>query len=89
MPCCLAIVALISPRLALFLLLVFTNMIQTAFKPWWLSIIGFFFLPWTTLAWAVCYQPFVGVGGFGWFIVALGFLLDITSWASSRSLNRK
>jgi len=88
-PCCLAIVALISPRLALVLILLFTNLIQQAFSPWWYSIIGWLFLPWTTLAWTVCYQPVFGVSGFGWFIVILGFMLDITSWATSRTLNNR
>ena len=31
---------------------------------------GFFLLPWTTLAWAICYAPVAGVHGFGWFVVA-------------------
>ena len=81
--CFVALAALISPRLALFLLLIFTNRIQEAFEPWWLSVIGFFFLPWTTLAWALCYSPFLGVQGFGYIVVAFAFILDISTYAGS------
>ena len=44
--------------------------------------LGFLFLPWTTLAWAVAYAPIRGVTGFGWFIVILGFFVDLGSYTS-------
>ncbi len=83
--CCIAIVALISPRLAIILAWLFTDRMTIAFQSGWVAIIGFLFLPWTTLAWAVVYQPFYGVGGFGWFIVILGFILDISTYVGSAS----
>lgn len=88
MPCLIALFALISPRLAIFLLWLFTDRMTIAFQSGWLGFLGFLFLPWTTLAWTLCYVPFGGVQGFGWFIVFFGFFLDISSYASSRNLNR-
>lgn len=88
MPCFIALVALLSPRLALFFLLIFTDRIQVAFDQWWVAVLGWFLLPWTTLAWAICYTPIFGVSGFGYFLVALGFLIDISSWFSSRNVRR-
>lgn len=85
MPCLVALFALISPRLAIFLLWAFTERMTIAFTSGWVAIIGFLFLPWTTLAWAICYTPIFGVSGFGWFIVILGFLADISSYASTRT----
>lgn len=83
MPCLVALFALISPRLAIFLLYLFTDRMTIAFQSGWIGLIGFLVLPWTTLAWTVCYTPFFGVTGFGWFIVLLGFVFDISSWLSS------
>jgi len=81
MPCLIALFALISPRLALFFVLLFSNMIQRAFDGWLLPILGFFLLPWTTLAYVVMWD--VGtreVSGFEWFIVGLAFLVDLGSY---------
>jgi hypothetical protein len=84
-PCFVALFALISPRLAIFLLWIFSDRLTIAFTSGWVGILGFLFLPWTMLAWAVCYAPFLGVQGFGWFIVILGFIADIGSYTSGRS----
>jgi hypothetical protein len=87
-PCLVALFALISPRLAIFLLWLFTDRMTLAFTSGWLGIFGFLFLPWTTLAWTVCYAPIFGVSGFGYIVVLFGFVLDISSYASSKNLNR-
>jgi hypothetical protein len=80
MPCLVALLALISPRLAIFALWLFSNLLDRAYDSWLLPLIGFFLLPWTTLAYAVMWD--VGtrtVEGFEWFIVVLAFLADIAS----------
>jgi hypothetical protein len=81
MPCLIALLALISPRLALFFILLFSNMIDRAFDGWVVPVLGFFLLPWTTLAYTVMWD--VGtreVAGFEWFIVGLAFLVDLGSY---------
>lgn len=88
MPCLVALFALISPRLAIALIFLFTERMTIAFTSGWMGIFGFLFLPWTTLAWTLCYAPFSGIQGFGWFVVLLGFFADISSYASSRNLQR-
>jgi hypothetical protein len=85
MPCLVALLALISPRLALFVLFLFTNMLDRAYDSWLLPLLGFFLLPWTTLAYAVMWD--IGtrdVNGFEWFIVVLAFLADLASYAGGR-----
>jgi hypothetical protein len=48
-------------------------------------LLGFFLLPWTTLAYAVMWSVGThGVTGFEWFIVILAFLFDLGSYAESR-----
>jgi hypothetical protein len=79
---CLAILfALISPRLALFVLWLFTDLLSRAFDSWFVPFLGFFLLPWTTLAYAAMWSSSNGVNGFEWFIVILAFLFDLASYA--------
>ena len=86
MPCLVALLALISPRLALFVLWLFSNMLDRAYDGWLVPLLGFFLLPWTTLAYAVMWDTGTRtVDGFEWFIVVLAFLADIASYASGRS----
>ena len=85
MPCLLALLALISPRLALFALWLFSNMLDRAYEGWLLPVLGFFLLPWTTLAYAVMWDSAHRVHGFEWFIVVLAFLADLGAYAGGRS----
>ena len=48
-------------------------------------MIGFFLLPWTTLAYAVMWSSSNHVTGFEWFIVILGFVFDVGSYARGSS----
>ena len=85
MGCFVALLALFSPRLALFALWLFGDLLSRAFDDWWLPLLGFFLLPWTTLAYAVMWSSSNDVTGFEWFIVILGFLFDLGSYARSGS----
>ena len=90
MGCLLALVAAISPRLVIFLLWVFSDRLTIAFHSGWEGIIGFILLPYTTLFYALVYSAGKGVDSFGWFIVALGVVLDLSSHAfSSRARRRR
>ena len=51
-----------------------------------MPFLGFFLLPWTTLAYAAMWNSSNGVSGFEWFIVVLGFLFDISAHARSGRL---
>jgi hypothetical protein len=84
MGCLLALFAWISPRFVLGVLYLFTNRLTIAFTSGWEGIIGFFLLPYTTLFYALVYQPVRGVTGFGWFVVAAGVLLDLSSLGFGR-----
>lgn len=86
--CLVALAALLSPRLAIFLIWLFSDRMAIAFNSFWLAFAGFLFLPWTTFAWAVAYAPVRGVTGFGWFLVILGFIFDISTYTSSMQARR-
>ena len=79
MGCFLALLALISPRLVLFFLWIFSDLLGDAFDSWILPFLGFFLLPWTTLSYAAFWDWGAGrhVYGFEWFFVVLAFLIDL------------
>jgi hypothetical protein len=81
--CFIVLFALISPRLALFALWLFSDLLSRAFDSWFLPLLGFFLLPWTTLAYAVMWSiNRDAVSGFEWFIVILAFVIDLGAYAN-------
>jgi hypothetical protein len=83
MACLVVLLAFISPRLALFAIFLFSDLLSRAFDSWFVPLLGFFLLPWTTLAYAVMWSASSShVTGFEWFIVILAFLIDLGSWAN-------
>jgi hypothetical protein len=90
MGCLVILFALISPRLALFVVWLFSDWLSRAFDSWVLPVIGFFLLPWTTLAWAGMYVYGSNeVSGFEWFIVILAFLADLSSLGGGSKYRRR
>jgi hypothetical protein len=77
--CLFALLAAISPRLVIFLLWIFSDRLTIALRSGWKGIIGFLLLPYTTLFYVLVYAPGKGVDAFGWVIVALGVVLDMSS----------
>jgi hypothetical protein len=83
MACLVVLLAFISPRLALFAIFLFSDLLSRAFDDWFVPLLGFFLLPWTTLAYAVMWAASSNeVNGFEWFIVILAFVFDLGSYAS-------
>jgi hypothetical protein len=86
MPCLVVLLALISPRLALFCLWLFSDILGDAYDSWIVPLIGFFVLPWTTLAYAGMWSSGSNVVfGFEWFIVGFAFVVDVFSWLGGRT----
>jgi hypothetical protein len=77
MCCVLALLAFLGPRLVLFLLWLFTDYLSRAFDGLLLPLLGFLFLPWTTIAWAIAQNEFRGTNGIGLLIIVIGVLADI------------
>jgi hypothetical protein len=75
--CLLVLIGLFSPRLAIFLLAIFTDDLSHAFDSRLVPLLGFFLLPWTTLAYALLWTTSRHVNGVEWVLVAVAFLLDV------------
>ena len=86
MGCIVILLALISPRLALVALVLFSDIVGRAFDSLLVPLIGFFVLPWTTLAYAGMWSAGTNeLRGFEWFIVVLAFLVDLGSYLGGGS----
>ena len=77
MGCLIALVILFLPRTVMVVLWLFTDYLSAAFGTWVWPLLGFFFLPTTTLAYAVAENRYGGVRGIGLVLVILGVLLDV------------
>lgn len=81
MPCLVGCLALVFPRLALILVWLFGgNFLDKAYPSFLYPLLGFVFLPLTTLTFAFAVNSF-SVNGqvtpFGWLLVGLSVLVDI------------
>lgn len=78
MPCLLALIALAFPRLVLVALAIFSNYLADAYQTLVWPILGFLFMPFTTLAYAWAWHATSGsVSGFPLFVVILAVLMDL------------
>ena len=90
MPCCIALLALAAPRIALVLVWLFAHdWLDRAFATLWVPLLGFFFLPTTTLAYAWSMNAYGGVSGLGLAAVILGALIDVGALGGSRRKRKK
>lgn len=77
MPCLVGILAASTPRLALVLVVIFSDYIGRAYDTNLVPLLGFFFFPTTTLAYAWSINSRGAVEGLGLLAVVLGVLLDL------------
>ena len=81
--CCLfAALAVIGPRFVLVMMWIFGDRVDFAFDSWIWPFLGLLFLPWTTVAYVLAWQP-GGINGFwDYALIALGLILDIATYSS-------
>ena len=77
MCCVFILLAFFTPRIVLFVLLLFTNYLSRAFDGFVLPFLGFLFLPATTLAYAIAQNELGGLNGLGIVVVLIGLAVDI------------
>lgn len=77
MCCVLILLAFFTPRIVLVLLWLFTDYLSRAFDGFVLPLIGFIFLPATTLGYAIAQNEFGGLSGLGLVALIVGLALDI------------
>ena len=77
MPCLVALLFLMFPRVALVLLWLFSNYLERAYHGILLPLLGFLFLPLTTLVYAYMINNSVPTNGFNLVWLILAVLIDL------------
>ena len=88
MGCLLTGIITLGPRLVLLFVWIFSDRIGTVFEGFLIPLLGFLFLPFTTLAYLLVWNAQSGVSGAAWLLVAGGLLFDIGTYALSRYATR-
>ena len=85
MGCLIVLLSIITPRVVIVVLWVFTNYLSTAYGSWLWPTLGFFVLPTTTLAYAVAVNDLSSnnvtgpneIGVAGVILIVIGVLIDL------------
>lgn len=80
MPCLVLIAVLAFPRIVLLALFFLTNYLSTAYTSLLVPLLGFVFLPITTLAYAWLVNSNLPLEGLNLFILILAVIIDVGSW---------
>jgi hypothetical protein len=88
MACLFGIVAGFFPRIALVIVWITTNLVDRAFGPWILPLLGLIFLPFTTLIYVLAYSPVIHLGNGRWLWVALAFAFELAGYAAQARTRR-
>jgi len=90
MPCALALIALLFPRILIAVLWIFTNWFNGVFSSLLWPVLGFVFLPVTMLWYSVVINNFGGAWNITNIIVmVLAIVIDMGSWGGGyKSRNR-
>lgn len=81
MGCLFVLLALLTPRFVMLVMWLFSDYLNRAFSSGWWGILGFFFLPTTSIAYAIARNEFTAQGGgieaAGIIVIALGVAADL------------
>ena len=77
MACLIALMSLFAPRLAIILVVIFSDYIGRAYDSFLWPFLGFFFMPLTTLAFAWSTNTYGGLEGPGIVVFVLAVLFDL------------
>jgi len=89
MPCFIGCLALAAPRFAIVLVVIFSDYLGSAYQTMLWPLLGFFFMPLTTLAYAWAIHSRGSVEGLQLVIVVLAVLMDLGIIGGSASARRR
>lgn len=80
MPCLLLILVLAFPRVVLVLMFLMSTYLQRAYQGLLIPVLGFLFLPLTTLAYAWMVNSHMALQGINLIILLIAVLVDVGGW---------
>jgi hypothetical protein len=89
MPCLLVIGILAFPRIVLILMWLFSHILDTAYHGLVIPLLGFIFLPITTIVYAWMVSHNMPMDGFNLFIIVIAVLMDAGSHGGARYSRRR
>ncbi|HKD04574.1 MAG TPA: hypothetical protein VKB79_01620 [Bryobacteraceae bacterium] len=89
MPCLLVLVVLLFPRLILILMWLFSTMLDRAYHGLVIPLLGFIFLPITTIVYAWLVANGMPIEGFNLILIIVAVLLDVGSHGGGYSYSRR
>jgi len=90
MGCLLVLLALLLPRVTMVVIFLFTRWFQAAFDTWIWPVVGFLFMPYTTLAYMAAVLNTPGPMSPGWIIlIVLAVLVDVGHWSGGYRTRRR
>lgn len=78
--CLFALLAAATPRLALVLMWLFTPWVGRAFDSFIIPLLGFIFLPLTTVVYVLAYPR--GLSPFEWILLVVAVVIDLGAYGS-------
>jgi hypothetical protein len=79
--------SLFWPRLGILAWWIFSDLLGRAYGSWVVPVLGFLFLPWTTIAYAMMWGfSSDRVSGVEWLVVAFALWLDVATYIGWRRL---
>jgi hypothetical protein len=89
MPCLIGCLALVAPRITIVLVVIFSDYIGQAYQTWIWPLLGFFFMPLTTLAYAFAINQNGSVSGLYLVVVIVAVLTDLGLFGTGAESHRQ
>jgi hypothetical protein len=90
MPCCLTVLlVLIFPRVVLVLMFLLTNYLERAYHGLLVPLLGFIFLPLTTVVYAWLVNNHQEIGGINLLFLVVAVLIDAGGWGGGEYHRRR
>ena len=88
MPCLLSLLVLAFPRFVLVMMYLFTNYLGRAYHGLLVPLLGFFFLPLTTIVYAWLANTHRSLAGINLIILIVAVVIDAGGWGGSEYRRR-
>ena len=89
MPCLAVLIALLFPRVMLVILALATDYLSRAYATLLWPLLGFFFMPFTTLAYAWAKNTYGVIDGFPLVVIVIAVLADLGSTGGGGAMRRR